>query len=84
MATKRNDPNYEQVSGYVPKDLALKFRIICTTDRLTQSDALEEALKFWIKFRHTEADRPAPTPAEPTTAQTATPPSSKTKRGKKE
>jgi hypothetical protein len=36
MATKRNDPDYEQVSGYVHKDLALQFRIICATERITQ------------------------------------------------
>ena len=60
MATRRKDPDYEQVSGYVHKDLALKFRIICMTERLTQSDALEEALKFWTEFKNTEGNRPTP------------------------
>jgi hypothetical protein len=89
MATKRNDPSYEQVSGYIHKDLALKFRIICTTERLTQSDALEEALKFWTEFRKNEGNNsalsevsasaePAPTPTE-----TTPPPARKAKRGKR-
>ena len=75
MATRRKDPDYEQVSGYVHKDLALKFRIICMTERLTQSDALEQALRFWIEFKNlkdsqqnvapndNESDRPDDTPS---------------------
>lgn len=59
MATRRKDPDYEQVSGYVHKDLALKFRIICMTERLTQSDALEEALKLWTELKNTEGNHPA-------------------------
>ncbi len=59
MATRRKDPDYEQVSGYVHKDLALKFRIICMTERLTQSDALEEALKLWTELKNTEGNYPA-------------------------
>ena len=58
MATKRNDPDYEQVSGYVHKDIALKFRIFCMTERLTQSDALEQALSFWIESQNSETDQP--------------------------
>lgn len=75
MATRRKDPDYEQVSGYVHKDLALKFRIICMTERLTQSDALEQALRFWIEFKNlkdsqqnvapndNESDRPDDAPS---------------------
>ena len=56
MATKRSDPDYEQVSGYVHKDIALKFRIFCMTERLTQSYALEQALSFWIESQNSETD----------------------------
>lgn len=45
---KRDDPNYSQVSGYIPKELALEFRIACTSGEVTQSDALEEAIKLWL------------------------------------
>jgi hypothetical protein len=68
MATRRKDPDYEQVSGYVHKDLALKFRIICTTERLTQSELLEEALKILIELKNNKKtdltdDSPAETKA---------------------
>ncbi len=45
---KRDDPKYAQVSGFVPKDLALQFKATCTLQETTQSDALEEALKDWL------------------------------------
>src|SRR4028118_795466 len=94
MATKRNDPDYEQVSGYVHKEIALKFRIFCMTERLTQSDALEQALSFWIESKNSETNQPSitpdrtdapppdpqPTEPEPTAAKPAT--AAKAKRGK--
>jgi hypothetical protein len=49
VATKRSDPNYSQVSGYVPKELALKFRVACTAKEISQSDALAKALMFWLE-----------------------------------
>jgi hypothetical protein len=74
MATKRNDPDYEQVSGYVHKDIALKFRIFCMTERLTQSDALEQALRFWIESKNsTEANQPIALPDRPAEPQAAEP-----------
>lgn len=64
MATRRKDPDYEQVSGYVHKDLALKFRIICMTERLTQSEALEQALKLWTEFKNLKDSQQIATPAD--------------------
>jgi hypothetical protein len=55
VVTKRDDPNYSQVSGYVPKDLARRFRIACTSKEISQSEALEEALEKWL-----EDDNPSP------------------------
>ena len=75
MATKRNDPDYEQVSGYIHKDLALKFRILCTTERQTQSDLLEEALNLLIESRTGVANAAPPPP------ETKNPPATKAKRG---
>ncbi|MGC1247749.1 MAG: hypothetical protein WA865_16155 [Spirulinaceae cyanobacterium] len=48
MVTKRDDPNYAQVSGYVPKNLAIRFKIACTSKQTSQSEALEEAVKEWL------------------------------------
>lgn len=73
MATKRNDPDYEQVSGYVHKDIALKFRIFCMTERLTQSDALEQALSFWIESKNSETNQPSITPDRPADQPTTEP-----------
>lgn len=46
---KREDPDYAQVSGYVPKKLALKFKAACTMQETTQSAALEAAIESWLK-----------------------------------
>lgn len=46
---KREDPDYAQVSGYVPKKLALKFKAACTMRETTQSEALERAIEAWLK-----------------------------------
>jgi len=79
MATKRNDPDYEQVSGYVHKDIALKFRIFCMTERLTQSDALEQALSFWIESKNSETNQPSITPDRPSEPPPPDPQPTKTK-----
>lgn len=49
VATKRSDPNYSQVSGYVPKELALRFRVACTAKEKSQSEVLEKALILWLE-----------------------------------
>lgn len=46
---KRDDPNYAQVSGFVPKELALQFKATCTLQEVTQSEALEKAIKIWLE-----------------------------------
>jgi len=59
MATRRTQPDYEQISGYVPKDLALQFRILCTTERRTQSEVLEEAVNLLLDSRDNAKNPPA-------------------------
>ena len=46
---KREDPEYAQVSGYIPKKLALRFKAACTMRETTQSEALEKAVKAWLE-----------------------------------
>ena len=48
LVTKRDDANYSQVSGYIPKDLALRLKIACATQEITQSEALENAIAYWL------------------------------------
>ncbi len=53
VANRRNDPNYAQVSGYINKDVALQFKVTCTAMEVSQTDALEEAVKLWLeKYEH--------------------------------
>lgn len=49
VATKRDDPDYAQVSGYIPKAKALKFKVVCTALQTTQSEALDEAISLWLE-----------------------------------
>ncbi|WP_017655398.1 hypothetical protein [Fortiea contorta] len=58
VATRRDDPNFAQVSGYIPKDKALSFKIACTALQMTQSDALDEAISLWLA-KH---EQPSSTP----------------------
>lgn len=48
-ASKRKDPEYQQVSGYVPKHLALKFKGFCTMEELEISEVLTELIAGWVK-----------------------------------
>ncbi|MBD1996226.1 hypothetical protein H6G00_06280 [Leptolyngbya sp. FACHB-541] len=48
-ASRRADPDFAQVSGYVKKDLALKFKATCTMQEISQSEAIEQALEMWLK-----------------------------------
>jgi len=50
-ASKRKDPDYQQVSGYVPKHLALKFKGFCTMEELEISEVLTELIAGWVKER---------------------------------
>jgi hypothetical protein len=59
VVSKRDDPAYSQVSGHIPNDLALKFKIACTTKQISNSDGLEQAVRLWL-----EQDEAASTPAE--------------------
>jgi hypothetical protein len=51
LATKRDDPNYSQVSGYILKEIALRFKVTCTEQEITQSEALQEAVLLWMEKR---------------------------------
>lgn len=48
-AGRRTDPNYSQVSGYLPKDLVIRFKVTCTQKELSQTDALEQAIDAWLE-----------------------------------
>ena len=49
--SKKNDPNYEEVRGHVPKSLARKFKGICVVQGFDYSEALEQALDLWVQHQ---------------------------------
>jgi hypothetical protein len=49
VATKRDDPDFAQVSGYIPKVKALRFKVTCTALQTSQSEALDEAISLWLE-----------------------------------
>jgi hypothetical protein len=49
--SKRKDPEYQQVSGYIPKRLALKFKGFCAMEELEISKVLEELIEDWVSER---------------------------------
>lgn len=48
LASKKDDSNYEQVRGHVPKNLAMQFRLACTARKMDYSEGVEAALKHWL------------------------------------
>jgi len=48
-ATRRADPAYAQVSGYLPKELVIRFKVVCTQQEISQTDALEKAIALWLE-----------------------------------
>ncbi|MCD8490343.1 MAG: hypothetical protein LRZ84_27355 [Desertifilum sp.] len=49
MASRRDDPNYGQLSGYIPKELVDEFKIQCIRRDIQKADALAEAIAMWIE-----------------------------------
>lgn len=63
VVSKREDPNYSQLSGYIPRDIARQFKIACTSKELSHSDALEEAVLMWLQsstdqYKHSKGGKP--------------------------
>ena len=58
--SRRKDPNYAQVSGYINKDLAMQFKIACTATEVSQTDALEEAVALWLEKQKQAGDQVKP------------------------
>ncbi|BAY34954.1 hypothetical protein NIES2107_68640 (plasmid) [Nostoc carneum NIES-2107] len=48
MTDRRRSDDYKQISGYIPRDLALEFKSICARLGISQSDAIEEMTQEWI------------------------------------
>src|SRR3712207_7804502 len=46
---KRNNPNYNQMTAYVPKDISVKFKTLCTAKQLEQSEVITSLIVRWIE-----------------------------------
>lgn len=49
MVDRRKDPNYEQVTGHVQRDLARQFKVFCTDQRITIAEALDTAITLFLQ-----------------------------------
>lgn len=50
MATsRRNNPSYQQISAYLPRELVKRLKIKMAEREVEQSVAIEEAVKDWVE-----------------------------------
>jgi hypothetical protein len=56
-ANKREDKSYRQLCGYIPKDLALQFKLAYTAAELDQSEGMEAALRLWTEHQQQVSER---------------------------
>jgi hypothetical protein len=49
LTNKRKDPNYEQITGLVPKEISRRFKQLLAIEGLKISDGVTEAIKFYLK-----------------------------------
>ena len=48
---KRGNPDYKQVTGYIPRELAKAFQMKCLELEITRADGLEQAIAAWIALK---------------------------------
>ena len=54
---KRGNKNYRQISGYIPKNQALRLKAICAVLEIDQSQALEEMVTAWLEGKQHILDK---------------------------
>jgi hypothetical protein len=59
VASKRDDPNFQQLSGHVPKEMATEFKVACTRKGVSHSDGLEQAIALWLAQGTKNSESPA-------------------------
>jgi Asp-tRNA(Asn)/Glu-tRNA(Gln) amidotransferase B subunit len=58
MVDRRKSPDYRQLSGHIPKEMYREFKSFCALKDVSQSEAMEEAIAFWMeRQREARADR---------------------------
>lgn len=46
---KRGDPNFKQVTGLIPKALALRFKALCAGTERDMSGVIEQLVTDWVE-----------------------------------
>ncbi|MEM6426155.1 MAG: hypothetical protein AAF728_13505 [Cyanobacteria bacterium P01_D01_bin.128] len=54
MTNRRSDPNFVQVSGYLPKDLVLRFKQRLLLSDKSVQEGLEEAVSLFLMQEENE------------------------------
>ena len=54
IANRRFNPAFSKVLGFVPKRLAMRFKIACARLEIKQTDGIEKAVTLWLE--HLEAE----------------------------
>lgn len=49
MAAKSKNPDYMQLYSYVPRAIGVKFKALCATHELEQSEVVEKLITKWIE-----------------------------------
>lgn len=58
MVDRRRSEDYRQLSGHIPTPMYKKFKALCAERDVTQSEALEEALRLWFEHGQETSDSP--------------------------
>jgi hypothetical protein len=56
VVDKRKSPNYQELRGFVPKTLSLKFKGLCKGLGWEINEGLEEAIQDWIAKQQRQED----------------------------
>jgi hypothetical protein len=51
---RRNNPNYSQITGLIPKSLAQSFRVYCVENEIQLTEALEVAIQEFLDKRQNQ------------------------------
>lgn len=73
VVDKRKSPNYQELRGFVPKTLSLKFKGICKGLGWEINVGLEEAIQDWIQKQQRQEEASPYESAQDKTATVATP-----------
>jgi hypothetical protein len=58
LTARRNNPDYSQVTGLIPKELAHRFRVYCVENEILLTEALEIAIQEFLDKRQNENSLP--------------------------